>query len=83
MYNFIEKDKILYNKQFGFRQRHSTSHALISLTMTRQELQKYVLIWKRLSTPQSHKILCEKLRYYGFRGKINDLIKSFLSNRKQ
>ena len=31
----------------------------------------------------NHQILCNKLNYYGFRGKINDLIKSFLTNRKQ
>ena len=30
-----------------------------------------------------HNILCEKLPYYGFRGKIEVLIKSYLSNRKQ
>ena len=28
-------------------------------------------------------ILCNKLPYYGFRGKIELLIKSFLNNRKQ
>ena len=31
----------------------------------------------------NHQILCEKLAYYGFRGKSLHLIKSFLSNRKQ
>ena len=31
----------------------------------------------------NHSILCTKLYYYGFRGKFNDLIKSYLTNRKQ
>ena len=31
----------------------------------------------------NHTILCDKLNYYGFRGKINELIKSFLSNRSR
>ena len=31
----------------------------------------------------NHEILCSKLNHYGFRGKINDLPKSFLSNRRQ
>ena len=30
-----------------------------------------------------HEILCEKLSYYGFREKINQLLKSFLANRSQ
>ena len=29
--NFIDKNKILYKYQFGFRKLHSTNHALISL----------------------------------------------------
>ena len=31
----------------------------------------------------NHSILCSKLKHYGFRGKINELILSFLSNRRQ
>ena len=31
----------------------------------------------------NHQILCNKLNYYGFRGKFNNLLKSFLSNKKQ
>ena len=31
----------------------------------------------------NHSVLCDKLKYYGFRGKSNELIKSFLSNRSQ
>ena len=31
----------------------------------------------------NHKILCEKLDYYGFRGGSNRLIRSFLDTRKQ
>ena len=31
----------------------------------------------------NHKILCEKLNDYGLRGNVNNLIQSYLSNRKQ
>ena len=34
MYSFLSKNKLLHNKQFGFRTDHSTSHALISQTET-------------------------------------------------
>ena len=30
--DFLEDNDILYNKQFGFRKRHSTTHAIIALT---------------------------------------------------
>jgi hypothetical protein len=29
---FIEKHNILYNKQFGFRAKHSTLHAILPIT---------------------------------------------------
>ena len=32
MYSFLEKNNLLQDKQFGFRSKHSTTHALISLT---------------------------------------------------
>ena len=32
MYNFLESNKLLHDKQFGFRAKHSTNHALISLS---------------------------------------------------
>ena len=32
IYNFIEIDECLYSLQFGFRAKHSTTHALINIT---------------------------------------------------
>ena len=32
LYTFLEKYDILHSLQFGFRNKHSTLHALISLT---------------------------------------------------
>ena len=32
VYNFIEKNEILYPLQYGFRPKHSTTHALINIT---------------------------------------------------
>ena len=32
MYDFIHKNQFIYERQFGFRAKHSKNHALISLT---------------------------------------------------
>ena len=32
MYEYLEKNKLIYNCQFGFGANHSTNHALISMT---------------------------------------------------
>ena len=32
IYEFLEKHNILYDLQFGFRAKHSTTHALINIT---------------------------------------------------
>ena len=32
MYDFIDKNQLIYERQFGFRAKHSTKHALISTT---------------------------------------------------
>ena len=39
MYSFLTKNKLIYEKQFGFRSNYSTNHALISLT---ENLKKYL-----------------------------------------
>ena len=32
LYIFLNKNNVIYNLQFGFRQKHSRSHALINIT---------------------------------------------------
>ena len=90
MYQFLESNKLIYKRQFGFRTNHSTNHALISMTEAiKSHLDSnefvggiFIDLEKAFDTV-NHEILCKKLSYYGFRGKTNDLLKSFLSNRKQ
>ena len=38
MYDFLEKNNLLHNKQFGFRTNYSTSYALTSLTESTKKL---------------------------------------------
>ena len=41
LYNFLEKKEIIFSLQFGFRQKYSTTHALIHLTdKIRHEIDK-------------------------------------------
>ena len=76
--------------QFGFRQKYSTVHALISLTEhIRKNLNEgniscgiSVDLQKVFDTDE-HDILLSKLEHYGVRGLTNEWLKSYISNRKQ
>ena len=90
LYSFLTSQKILYDKQFGFRKSHSTTHAINhSVTHIKNELENknYVLgifidLSKAFDTID-HKQLIQKLYHYGIRGTANDLLKSYLTNRFQ
>ena len=90
IYFYLTKHNLIFNKQFGFRSNYSTNHALLSITERIKELidsSNYVCgvlvdLEKAFDTV-NHKILCEKLDYYGLRGNVNKLIQSYLANRKQ
>ncbi len=90
LYKFLSIHNCLYDQQFGFRNKHSTTHALTDLTEDiRNALDNntfaigiFIDLQKAFDTVD-HKILLHKLDYYGIRGTANDWFKSYLSNRKQ
>ena len=87
---FLDSFKCIYERQFGFRERHSTNHALISITeKIREALDNdnfacgiFVDLQKAFDTV-NHEILLKKLEHYGIRGISNDWFRSYLHNRKQ
>jgi hypothetical protein len=88
--SFITKHNILYNYQFGFREKYSTNLALISyidsVTKAIDSGDKIMSVFIDLSKAfdtLDHVILIKKLNLYGFRGKVLSLFHSYLTNRKQ
>ena len=90
IYEFLEKYNCLYDLQFGFCSKHSTVHALISITESiRSALDDsnyvcgvFVDLQKAFDTV-NHNILLNKLSHYGIRGIMNEWFKSYLQRRKQ
>ena len=89
-YKFFEDNAIIYNYQFGFRQSHSTIHAIqtaidsvvTSLNNSYHTMGISIDFSKAFDTIQ-HTILLKILEHYGIRGIALDLISNYLSNRKQ
>ena len=90
IYNFLEDNNIIYDYQFGFRQGHSTIHTvqtaissvITSLNSSYHMMGIFIDFSKAFDTIQ-HSILLKKLDHYGIRGTAYDLIKDYLTNRKQ
>jgi hypothetical protein len=90
IYEFFKEKKMFYYAQYGFRSEHSTEFATLEL------VDKVMFEMDKMNTPISifldlskafdtldHKILIEKLKYYGINGVALKLMESYMSNRKQ
>ena len=90
LYTFLNKNNVIYNLQFGFRQQYSTSHTLINITENiRKALEDgnigcgvFVDLQKAFDTVD-HEILLVKSNHYGICRVSNDWFKSYLYNHNQ
>jgi hypothetical protein len=86
LYNHLELHNILAREQFGFRMHHLTEQATFSLidcllTAMNKKLDVggiFCDLHKAFDSVQ-HKILLDKLQFYGIEGKIKKLIESYLT----
>ena len=89
LYNFLDKNNIFYEKQYGFRKNHSCEWAIQNLCghllKNKEDGIKSVAIFLDLSKAfdtLSHSLLLKKLDLYGVRGLCNKWFNSYISNRK-
>jgi len=86
----MEKNGILFNRQFGFRSKHSTTQPILSIVdkiqLAIEEGAYSCGIFLDLSNAfdtVNHELLIKKLKHYGFQGTVLNWFRSYLTNRKQ
>ena len=87
---FLNANNILSNSQYGFRAHMSTVHAALELTESisnsidsKQHYAGVFIYLTKAFDTINHKLLVEKLSFYGVRGVANAWLENYLMNRKQ
>ena len=90
LYEYLTKNNLLFDKQFGFRKGHLTEHALIELVNriynffneNKYTLGVFIDLSKAFDTV-NHNTLLKKLKLYGIENSSLKWFTSYLSRRKQ
>ena len=92
MVGYLNKHKILYEHQYGFRKGHSTIHPVLQLldkilfSLNKPNPEYSLGIFcdlKKAFDTVNFEILLSKLEHYGFRGVANKWFRNYLLDRKQ
>ena len=89
MDNFINKNNIFSDTQYGFRKNKSTESALIDFIdyvhnglSNKENVGSIFMDLSKAFDVMDHSILKIKLENYGFRGKFLDYLMSFMKDRE-
>ena len=87
--DFINKNELLFQHQFGFQKGKSTKHAILDLYynikgIENQEKTPCIFLdFAEAFDTVNHEILLKKLYHYGVRGIALEWFQSYLTNRLQ
>ena len=90
LYDYLIKEKILYEKQFGFQKNHSTDYPVATLAdeilkgfdSNLYTLGVFIDLSKDFDTV-NHEILLDKMSLHGIKGVNLNWFRSYLVKRKQ
>ena len=87
--SFLDRNNIIYNSQYGFREKHSCTDVVMELCTeilkARENNQNIISVFLDLSKAfdtLDPKILLSKLEIYGIRGTVLDWFESYLTKRR-
>ena len=90
LYSFLEKNSLLFERRYGFRNKLFSNHARIDITSkTQTGCDKGVFAcgvyidFKKAFHTVNHEFLLNKLNHYGIRGTELQWFKTYLKGRQQ